>query len=48
EEGLAVSGTSLAQLQSVAAALTASAPEELLGFEIRTATLDDLLDELRP
>ena len=48
DEGLAVSGTSLAQLQSVAAALTASAPSDLLGFEIRTATLDDLLDELRP
>ena len=48
DEGLAVAGTSLAQLQSVAAALTASAPHDLLGFEIRTATLDDLLDELRP
>jgi ABC-2 type transport system ATP-binding protein len=47
DEGLAVAGTSLAQLQSVAAALTASAPHDLLGFEIRTATLDDLLDELR-
>ena len=48
DEGLAVSGSSMAELQAIAAALATQRPNDLLGLEIRAATLDDLLDELRP
>jgi ABC-2 type transport system ATP-binding protein len=47
DEGLAVSGSSVAELQAVAAALATQRPNDLVGLEIRPATLDDLLDELR-
>ena len=48
DEGLAVSGSSVAQLQAIAASLAAQRQSDLVGLEIRPATLDDLLDELRP
>jgi ABC-type multidrug transport system ATPase subunit len=48
DEGLAVSGRSVAELQAIAATLTTQRTNDLLGLEIRPATLDDLLDELRP
>jgi ABC-2 type transport system ATP-binding protein len=48
DEGLALSGSSVAELQAVAAALATQRPNDLVGLEIRPATLDDLLDELRP
>jgi hypothetical protein len=47
DEGLALSGSSVAELQAIAAALATQRPNDLVGLEIRPATLDDLLDELR-
>jgi ABC-2 type transport system ATP-binding protein len=47
DEGLAVSGSSVAELQAIAAALATQRPNDLVGLEIRPATLDDLVDELR-
>jgi ABC-2 type transport system ATP-binding protein len=48
DEGLAVSGSGVAELQAIATALATQRPNDLVGLEIRPATLDDLLDELRP